>query len=187
MKVLVLMGSIRKVRNTPVVAKIVHNVCVAMQPASEFEVIDLAEWELHPEREEQLPMTGKYSEESTKRWSAKVALADAFVVVSPQYNWGYPAALKNALDVVFNEYVGKPVGIVTFGGHGGDKCSAQLRTVMQGGLRMRPTTTSPQITVDKRFITEHVTDEAALAAANRAAIEQMVRELFELAETPGIA
>jgi NAD(P)H-dependent FMN reductase len=42
------------------------------------------------------------------------------VFVSPQYNWGYPAPLKNAIDHLYKEWLGKPAVIVTYGGHGGD-------------------------------------------------------------------
>ncbi len=51
----------------------------------------------------------------------------AIVFVSPQYNWGYPAPLKNAIDHLYKEWAGKPAMIVTYGGHGGSKCAAQLR------------------------------------------------------------
>lgn len=78
-----------------------------------------------------------YAHEHTRRWSRRVAALDAFVFVSPQYNWGIPAGLKNALDYLYNEWVGKPAAVVTYGGHGGDKCEAQLRVVLGGGLRMR--------------------------------------------------
>ena len=75
--------------------------------------------------------------------------------VSPQYNWGYPAALKNALDHVYKEWNGKPLVIVTYGGHGGDKCAAQLRQVA-GGLKLRAVDTMPAVTVSNEAI---VSDE----------------------------
>jgi NAD(P)H-dependent FMN reductase len=62
---------------------------------------------------------------------------DAFVFVTPQYNWGIPAGLKNALDYLFNEWKGKPAMIVSYGGHGGDKCAAAMKVVLGGGLNMK--------------------------------------------------
>jgi NAD(P)H-dependent FMN reductase len=58
------------------------------------------------------------------------------VIVTPQYNWGYPGPLKNALDHLYHEWNAKPVLLVTFGGHGGSKAAAQLEQVLTGGLKM---------------------------------------------------
>ncbi|KAJ9136634.1 NADPH-dependent FMN reductase [Pleurostoma richardsiae] len=78
-----------------------------------------------------------YAHEHTRRWSARVAALDGFVFVTPQYNWGIPAGLKNAIDYLFHEWRGKPAVVVAYGGHGGDKCSAQMRTVLAGGVDMQ--------------------------------------------------
>lgn len=80
----------------------------------------------------------QYKHEHPRAWSHEIASCDAFIFVSPQYNWGYPAALKNAIDFLFNEWVGKPTMIVTYGGHGGGRCAAQLESVLNG-IRMLPT------------------------------------------------
>ncbi|AEO70180.1 a379f458-c16f-4cc4-8ab4-2e326f6e6af3 [Thermothielavioides terrestris] len=79
----------------------------------------------------------EYAHAHTREWAARVAALDAFIFVSPQYNWGIPAGLKNAIDYLYHEWRGKPAVIVTYGGHGGGKCAEQLRTVLGGGLRMR--------------------------------------------------
>ena len=76
-----------------------------------------------------------YANAHTLAWSRKVAEAQGYVFVAPQYNWGYPAGLKNALDHVYREWQGKPLVIVTYGGHGGGKCAAQLHQVAEGGLK----------------------------------------------------
>ncbi len=75
-----------------------------------------------------------------------VAEATAYIFVTPQYNWGYPAALKNALDHLYREWATKPAMIVSYGFHGGGKCAAQLREVLEG-LHMRPTATMPALTL----------------------------------------
>lgn len=79
---------------------------------------------------------GGYTHAHTRAWSAAVAALDGFVLVTPQYNWGVPAALKNALDFLFHEWAGKPAMVVSYGGHGGGKAAAALVVVCQG-LRMR--------------------------------------------------
>jgi NAD(P)H-dependent FMN reductase len=64
----------------------------------------------------------------------KIGLSDSFIIVTPEYNNGYPGVLKNALDYLLPEYERKPVGIVTVsaGGFGGINCLAQLRLVALG-------------------------------------------------------
>jgi NAD(P)H-dependent FMN reductase len=65
-----------------------------------------------------------------QRWAAKVDQADGYVLVTPEYNHGYPAALKNALDVVFAPWNRKPVSFVSYGSAGGGlRAVEQLRLV----------------------------------------------------------
>jgi NAD(P)H-dependent FMN reductase len=72
---------------------------------------------------------GKYSSPAVTRWAEKIAPADAFVVVTPEYNHGYPAVLKNALDHLFPEWARKPIGFVSYGSVGGARAIEQLRLV----------------------------------------------------------
>lgn len=51
-----------------------------------------------------------------------------------QYNWGYPAALKNALDYLYHEWLGKPAVVITYGTRGGGKAAAQLQQVSMNTL-----------------------------------------------------
>lgn len=79
----------------------------------------------------------EYDHAHTQSWSQEVQGYDAFIFVTPQYNWGYPAVLKNAIDYLFNEWKGKAAMIVSYGGHGGGKANAQLKQVLQG-VEMKP-------------------------------------------------
>ncbi len=63
------------------------------------------------------------------RWAAKVEEADGYVVVTAEYNHGYPALLKNALDHAFPEFNRKPVAFVGYGNVGGARAIEQLRLV----------------------------------------------------------
>src|SRR5919198_4958156 len=69
-----------------------------------------------------------------RQFSEKIARADSIVIVTPEYNNGYPGVLKNALDYLLPGYERKPIGIVTVsaGGFGGLNCLAQLRLVTLG-------------------------------------------------------
>lgn len=66
----------------------------------------------------------------TKAFTARIDAADAFVIVTPEYNHGYPAGLKRAIDAVRDEWRAKPVGFVSYGGlAGGLRAVEQLRQV----------------------------------------------------------
>jgi NAD(P)H-dependent FMN reductase len=148
--ILVIMGSIRAVRRCPQIADWVID--IAQKSSSlKYELIDLAHWPLPMDDEPAIPETGSYTNSHTLAWSAKVAAADAFVFVTPQYNWGYPAALKNAIDHLYKEWQDKPAVIVTYGGHGGGKCAAQLKQVAEA-VEMRPMPTMPGIKLSREAI-----------------------------------
>jgi NAD(P)H-dependent FMN reductase len=110
----------------------------ALQP--NISVIDVASFSLPVFNESKIPSQvtdpADYDHEHTRRWSAEIAGYDAFIFVTPQYNWGIPGGLKNAIDYLDNEWKGKPVMVVSYGGHGGGKAGRHLREVCQG-LRMR--------------------------------------------------
>lgn len=115
-----------------------HWVISVAQPGSplRYRILDLADVGL-PFLDESFPAAmGRYEHEHTKAWSRLVGSFDAFVFVFPQYNWGYPAPLKNALDFLYAEWNAKPAGLVTYGTRGGGKGASQLRGVLQG-LHMR--------------------------------------------------
>jgi len=76
-----------------------------------------------------------YTSPETQKWSQVVSSLSALVIVTPQYNWGYPGELKNALDHLFLEWKDLPVAIFSYGAHGGGKAVQQLREVMKGGLK----------------------------------------------------
>jgi len=88
---------------------------------SDFEVsvADLAEINLPLFNEAAHPMTGVYAHDHTKAWSKRIASADAFVVITPEYNYTMPPALMNAIDYLNREWKYKPVGFVGYGIAGG--------------------------------------------------------------------
>jgi NAD(P)H-dependent FMN reductase len=72
---------------------------------------------------------GKYENEVVQRWAEKIKEGDAFIIVTPEYNHGYPAVLKNAMDVIYPEWNKKPVGFVSYGSAMGARSVEQLRQV----------------------------------------------------------
>jgi NAD(P)H-dependent FMN reductase len=129
----------------------------------DLELVDLIDWPL-PNDEPDIPAAGlEYENAHTRAWSRKVSEAAGFVFVTPQYNWGYPAPLKNALDHLYREWTGKPAIIVSYGFHGGGRCAAQLRQVLEG-LRMRPTPTMPALTLPEEMKAKDAPVDRALQA-----------------------
>jgi len=102
------------------------------------ELVDLLAWDLPWYRDAVVPPRGEYSEEATLRWAAKVAEADGYVLVTPEYNHGYPAALKNALDHLYAEWNHKPVTFVTYGGSAGGVRAAEQLVQVAVELKMAP-------------------------------------------------
>src|SRR5690606_22785527 len=82
----------------------------------EVEVLDLKEINLPFLDEPEHPRLQNYKNGHTKKWSGIINSADSFIFITPEYNFGYPATLKNALDYLFHEWQEKPVGFVSYGG-----------------------------------------------------------------------
>ncbi len=148
--VLVIMGSIRAGRRCPQIASWVIGIAAASS-ALRFELLDLSTFPLPMDDEPGIPALGDYSHPHTLAFSRRIAAAAAFVFVTPQYIWGYPAALKNAIDHLYEEWRGKPAVIITYGGHGGGRCAAQLRQVSEA-VHLRAVATMPAITLTREMI-----------------------------------
>ena len=119
------------------------------QNTAQLHLIDLAEWNLplfdEPNVPSQITRAEDYGQPHTRTWSLEVQKYSAFIFVTPQYNWGYPAVVKNAIDYLYHEWGGKPAMIVSYGGHGGGKSADQLRQVLYG-VRMTVAETMPALT-----------------------------------------
>lgn len=106
--------------------------------AFELQVADLAELALPLLDEPNHPRLRRYTKDHTQAWSATVEAADAFVFVTAEYNYGYPAALKNAIDYLNQEWLYKPVGFVSYGGVAAGTRSVQQLKQVVSALRMMP-------------------------------------------------
>lgn len=125
----VILGSTRRGRQSPKVARFVQR-RLANHERIRSELLDLAEYDF-PIMEERLGHRDDPPAGLTE-FSERIAEADALVIVTPEYNSGYPGVLKNALDYLLPEYRRKPVGIVTVsaGPWGGMSALRQLRQVV---------------------------------------------------------
>ncbi|MGB9184854.1 MAG: NAD(P)H-dependent oxidoreductase [Solirubrobacteraceae bacterium] len=118
----------------------------------ELEVADLAEVGLPLLDEPAHPRLREYTKEHTRAWSATVEAADAIVMVTAEYNYGYPPALKNAIDYLHHEWRYKPVGFVSYGGvAAGTRAVQQLKQVVTA-LSMMPSGPSVNIPFVAQFL-----------------------------------
>ena len=108
------------------------------QGAFEIDVADLLEIGLPFLDEPRHPRFREYQHQHTRDWSAKVGAADAFVFVMPEYNHGFNAPLKNALDYLHQEWAYKPVSFVSYGGIAAGTRAVQMLKPILTGLRMTP-------------------------------------------------
>jgi NAD(P)H-dependent FMN reductase len=73
------------------------------------------------------PGRAPYSNEVVSRWTAEIGAADGFIIVTPEYNYGPPAVLKNAIDWVYPEWNRKAAAFVSYGSAMGARAIQQLR------------------------------------------------------------
>ena len=93
-----------------------------------------------------MPGRAPFENEVVRKWTAAIGASDGFIVVAPEYNYGPPAVLKNALDWVYPEWNRKAIAFVSFGGVGGARSVQQLReTAIE--LQLAPIRSSVHIPV----------------------------------------
>ncbi|MGH9476756.1 MAG: NADPH-dependent FMN reductase [Terriglobales bacterium] len=130
LKIAIVTGSTRPGRNNKAVSDWVLQAAQARTDAA-FELVDIAEYQL-PLLDEPVPASmGSYKHPHTRRWAAKIATFDAFIFVTPEYNGGPSAALKNAIDYLYREWNDKAAGLVSYGaGANGSRAVEHLRNVL---------------------------------------------------------
>jgi NAD(P)H-dependent FMN reductase len=134
-RVAVIVGSTRPTRICPGIAEWTRR-ALSEESALRYRSIDLAEINLPMLDEPLKAALHDYKYAHTKAWSNLISSFAGFVLVFPQYNWGYPAALKNALDYLYYEWRDKPATTVTYGTRGRGLGADQIRQVFDG-LHMR--------------------------------------------------
>jgi NAD(P)H-dependent FMN reductase len=127
-RIAVVVGSTRPGRRSRQVADWVLD-RAQRHSGAEFEMLDLADFEL-PLLDEPLPPSlGRYENEHTKVWARAVAPFDGFVFVTGEYNHAVPGALKNSLDYLYAEWNNKAAGFVSYGSSGGVRAVENLRLI----------------------------------------------------------
>lgn len=121
----IITGSTRPGRKGPAVAQWVAAIARGQSGLAVTE-LDLAEMELPLLDEPKHPAMKDYQHEHTKRWSKVIEAADAFVFVTPEYDFFAPATLVNAVQCLSQEWKYKAAGVVSYGGISGGLRAAQV-------------------------------------------------------------
>jgi NAD(P)H-dependent FMN reductase len=135
-KIGIIIGSTREGRFGDKPAAWIHAIA-AKRDDLQFELIDLRDHPLPFFDEPVSPAWAPVKNEAARAWAAKLVQLDGFIIVTPEYNHGPSAVLKNALDYAYAEFVRKPVAFVGYGGVGAARAVEQLRLVA-AELQMAP-------------------------------------------------
>lgn len=175
-KLKIITSTVRPGRKGPVVAAWVLD--VAKEYGSfEVELLDLAEIKLPLMDEPNHPAMKKYQHEHTKKWSAKIAEADAFIFVTAEYDYNYPAPLRNALEYLYQEWGYKPASIVSYGGvSAGTRAANSLKS----DLATFKTVALPEA-VNFPFFTQGINDqdELVVGESTKTSAKKMLDELLK--------
>ncbi|MET4082700.1 NAD(P)H-dependent FMN reductase [Pedobacter sp. UYP30] len=166
-KLKIIIGSTRPTRKGPIVARWFEE--IARQHTNfDVEVLDLKEIDLPFMDEPEHPRLQQYTHAHTKQWSKTIDEGDAFVMVTPEYNYGYPATLKNALDFLVKEWQEKPMGFVSYGGVSGGTRAVQDLKLPVTTLGMMPLPQAVSIPFFTQFINDKNVFEGNEALINSA-------------------
>jgi NAD(P)H-dependent FMN reductase len=169
----IIIGSTRPGRNGEAVAKWVFENAKKRGDA-DFELVDLKDYDL-PLLDEPVPASFRqYTQDHTKKWAAKIAGFDGYILVTPEYNHGTSAALKNALDYLYQEWNNKAAGLVAYGMVGGARAAENLRLVL-GELQVADVRTAVHLSLVADFENFSVFKPAAMHADTlKAMLDQLV-------------
>jgi NAD(P)H-dependent FMN reductase len=172
----IIIGSTRPGRVGPAVAEWITR-RAEEHGGFDVQVTDLAELDLPLLDEPNHPRLRQYTHEHTKAWSALVEGSDAFVFVTPEYNYGFNAALKNAVDYLYNEWQHKPAGIVSYGGIAAGTRATQMLKQVLTALKIMPVPEAVNIPFVREFLDEdgRFKPTEAMDASATAMLDELLR------------
>lgn len=147
----IVIGSTRPGRAGPVIARWLYAAAVR-HDALRVNLVDLADFALPLLDEAEHPAKRLYANEPTKRWSASVAAADAFLFVTPEYDYFPPASLVNAIQVLLHEWGYKPAGIMSYGGASGGLRASQVLRQLLGNVNVHALPQTVAVPVFARLV-----------------------------------
>ncbi|MBL8270256.1 NADPH-dependent FMN reductase [Steroidobacter sp.] len=176
LKLLTLICSTRPTRIGPSIARWFDSVASADDRFS-AQLVDLVEVGLPLFDEPHHPRLRKYQHEHTKRWSALVDGADAFVFVTPEYNYSPPPSFTNAIDYLYAEWNYKPCGFVSYGGASGGMRAAQQAKLTVTAAKMMPLAEAVAIPFAAKLIDEskHFNSNEQLDSAAKVMLDELTK------------
>jgi NAD(P)H-dependent FMN reductase len=150
----IISSTVRPGRKGPIVVKWIAEIA-RKHGSFNVEVLDLGEINLPMMNEPNHPVMKKYEHEHTKQWSAKIEEADAFVFVTGEYDFNYPAPLRNAIEYLYHEWNYKAAGIVSYGGVSGGTRAANSLKADLSTMKVVPLYEA----VNFPFFTKNINDE----------------------------
>jgi NAD(P)H-dependent FMN reductase len=149
----IIIASTRPGRVGPSVAAWIQDRAIA-HGGFDVELIDLAEVNLPMMDEPNHPRLRSYTRQHTKDWSATIDRADAFIFVVPEYNYGFTAPIKNAIDYLHFEWQHKALGFASYGGVGAGTRAVQMLKQVVTALKMVPVFDAVNIPFVVQFLDE---------------------------------
>ncbi|MGC4893814.1 GNAT family N-acetyltransferase [Micromonospora sp. DT31] len=174
-RVLVIIASTRPGRLGPAIADWFVRATLPARAGATVDTADLADIGLPLLDEPEHPASGTYTHEHTRAWSRRVAAADAFVVVTPEYNYGMPAALKNAFDFLYHEWAWKPVAFVSYGNTSAGTRAVQMAKQVVTTLKMVPIGATVALRIADSTRDGQVPPSAGLDDAARRTLAELTR------------
>lgn len=170
----IISSTVRPGRKGPVVAAWVQKMA-ELNKNFKVEFLDLGEINLPLMNEPNHPILKKYQHDYTKKWSAKIEEADAFIFVTAEYDYNYPAPLRNALEYLSSEWAYKPAAIVSYGGLSAGTRAANALKADLSTLRMVPLAES----VNFPFFQQNINDDNEFIANEKSerSAENMLKQL----------
>ncbi|MCD9199055.1 NADPH-dependent FMN reductase [Aeromicrobium wangtongii] len=149
-------------------------------------VADLAEIALPFFDEPRHPRLGDYAHQHTRDWAALVGSTDAVVLVTPEYNHGPSAVLKNAIDFLHAEWRDKPVGFVSYGGVAAGTRAVQQLVQIVATVRMIPVFDAVAISGVRQVVGEggEVASTQSMDRSSIALLDELARLLQQLHPVP---
>lgn len=179
-KIQLIIGSTRQGRVSPNFAAWITDQAKS-NSAIDLEIVDLKEVNLPFFNSPISPMYAPDTSEAGQAWSAKVSEADGFILLTSEYNQGYPAPLKNAIDFLYKEWNDMPAMVVSYGYlNGGMHANNQLHQVMSQ-IKMVPTKTTVGIQLAQTMFAEtgELKDPTTDLAQYEAPLQSALAELAE--------
>jgi NAD(P)H-dependent FMN reductase len=172
----IIIASTRPGRVGPSVASWIHERAIA-HGGFDVELVDLAEVNLPMFDEPKHPRLRQYVHQHTKDWSATIKRADAFIFVVPEYNYGFNAAIKNAIDYLNAEWQHKAVGFVSYGGVAAGTRAVQMLKQVITTLKMVPMFDAVNIPFVQQFLDEdrRLQPNDIMETAATAMLDELVR------------